>query len=333
MVPDEQEAGYAAPTIGNRLNVRAFSRRGQKSAFLNARHADALRDDLRCFHGAAERAAENDFRSGGILTKLFSHGAGLAPAVGAERAVGIGRSFGSDGFGVGVPHEPKTLHGRILVHSPTMRWLDRLERRFGEWAIPQFPLFIVAANGMIYLLTLTNPLLYSKLVLNVDAVRAGEVWRLVTFLFVPPMYGPISMAFGLALIYYYGLALERAWGEFKFCFYYLAGGLATVLTAFFIVGETLPNIPLNTSIFLAFATLFPNFEVSFFYLFSFPVKYLAYLIWAATAYELLFGGTLLRAAVGASLFNFVIFFGPELMDGLRLRWQVYRNRRRFRGEA
>src|SRR5436190_19958396 len=114
-----------------------------------------------------------------------------------------------------------------------MRWLDRLERRFGNWSIPQFPIFVAAANGTIYLLGLFNPLFVGKLLLDTDAVRAGEVWRLVTFLFVPPQMNPLWMALALYTLYSFSQALENEWGEFKLCFFYLVGALATIVVACF----------------------------------------------------------------------------------------------------
>src|SRR5438046_3016554 len=135
-----------------------------------------------------------------------------------------------------------------------MSLLDRLEKRLGSWAIPNFPLFIVAANGLIYLLALIRSDFLYRLVIDLDAIRQGEFWRLITFLFVPPMFGPIGMAFWLYLLYIYAQALETEWGSFRFCVFYGIGGLAMMAAAFW-TGENLSNVPLNTTLFLAFATL------------------------------------------------------------------------------
>jgi len=63
-----------------------------------------------------------------------------------------------------------------------MRWLDALERRFGEWSIPQFPLFIAVATGAIYVLGTARPEFVARLTLDPAAIRAGEWWRALTAL-------------------------------------------------------------------------------------------------------------------------------------------------------
>jgi len=210
-----------------------------------------------------------------------------------------------------------------------MRWIDRLERTFGSWAIPQFPLFITAANGLIYILGILNPGFVYRLLLDPAAIHTGEWWRIITFLFVPPNLNPIYMAFWLYLLYMYASALENEWGEFRFCFFYLAGALATVLGALFITHETLPNVPLNTILFLAFARLFPDFELLLFFFIPVKVKYMAWVVWLVLGWNFLSGGFVTRVAIGTSLFNYALFFGPELWQEAVLKWQVFRNRRRF----
>jgi membrane associated rhomboid family serine protease len=212
-----------------------------------------------------------------------------------------------------------------------MRWLDRLEQTFGNWAIPQFPLFIAAANGVIYILGVVNPAFTDRLWLDPVAVHAGEYWRLITFLFIPPSMGPIGMVFWLYLLFQCATALENEWGEFRFCFFYLIGALATLLGAFFITHTSLSNVPLNTTLFLAFATLYPDFELLLFFILPVKIKYLAWLIWLGLAWNFVWDGFLTRVAIGASLLNYAIFFGPELWQKAVLKGQVFRNRQRFKG--
>src|SRR5450631_1735714 len=171
-----------------------------------------------------------------------------------------------------------------------MKWLDSLERRFHFVAIPQFPLFIAAANGLIYLMAQFQPVFVDRLLLDPAAIRAGEWWRVVTFLFVPPMnMNPIFLVFWLLLIYQYGQALEAAWGEFRFFFFYLIGAIATILASLFILHEPVGNVSLYTTIFLAFATLFPEFQLLLFFILPIKVKYLAWFMWATIVLSLILG--------------------------------------------
>jgi len=212
-----------------------------------------------------------------------------------------------------------------------MSWLDRLERRFHFLTIPQFPLFIAAANGLIYLMAQFEPAFVQQLTLDPNAILAGQWWRIVTFLFVPPItMHPIFIVFWLLLLYQFSQALENAWGEFRFFFFYFVGAAATVLAAFVILHEPLGNVSLNTTLFLAFATLFPDFELLLFFVLPIKVKYLGWLVWLTIVVSLLTGSFGTRIAIAASLTNYVLFFGGDIWKMLQMRWEVYKNRRRFR---
>ena len=81
------------------------------------------------------------------------------------------------------------------------------------------------------------------------------------FSFCPPLrINPLFLVLWLYLLYQYARVLENEWGEFRFCLFYLIGALATVLTSLFVVHAPLSNVPLNTTLFLAFATLYPEFS-------------------------------------------------------------------------
>ncbi len=212
-----------------------------------------------------------------------------------------------------------------------MRWLDSLERRFHFVAVPEFPLFIVTANGLIYLMKQFRPAFVYQLILDPAAIRAGQWWRVITFLFVPPEMGPIWIVFWLVLLYQYSQALESAWGEFRFFFFYLLGALATVVASLTILHEPIGNVSLNTTLFLAFATLFPDFELLLFFILPIKVKYLGWFVWATVLLSFIMGTSVTRVAIGASLINYMLFFGWDIWSGLKLKWQVYQNRKRHGG--
>lgn len=208
-------------------------------------------------------------------------------------------------------------------------WIDRLERRFGDFTIPNLAVFIVAMNAAVYLLAMFRPEFVDQLVLHPALVARGEVWRLFTFLFVPPRLGPIWMFFWLYLFYIYAQALENEWGEFRFNLYYAIGAVCTVLASW-ALGAGLPNIPLNTSLFLAFAALYPDFEILLFFVLPVKVKWLAWLAWAGLAGSLILGPWTSRLAVIAGLVNYAVFFGPAHWEDLQFKRKVRRNRKRFK---
>ena len=200
-----------------------------------------------------------------------------------------------------------------------MRWLDRLERIFGGWTIPNFPLFIVMATAAIYFLNQAQPTFVYRLLLEPDAVRSGELWRLFTFLFVPPStMSLLWMILWLYVMFLYANALEQEWGEFKFLVFYGVGALATVAAAM-IFDVPLGNMALYTTLFLAFATLFPEAELLLFFVLPVKVKYLGWLVWAIMVWTLIRGGFDTRVGIAASLLNYALFFGPELIRSWRRR--------------
>jgi membrane associated rhomboid family serine protease len=213
-----------------------------------------------------------------------------------------------------------------------MRWLDSLERRFHFVAIPEFPLFIATSNGLIYLMGRFNPAFVERLFLDPAAIHAGEWWRVITFLFVPPMdMNPIFLVFWLLFLYQVAQGLENVWGEFRFFFFYLVGAVMTVLASLYVLHEPIGNVSLNTSLYLAFATLFPDFAILIFPLpWSVKVKYLAWAGWVVIGCIFIFGSFNTRVAIGASLSNYALFFGVDIWKAALLKWEVFRNRRRLR---
>ena len=211
-------------------------------------------------------------------------------------------------------------------------WSRRLERRFGSWAFPQLAAFIVFMNAAVWMLTLIKPQFPAVLVLVPELVLRGQVWRLFTFLFIPPAMSPIATFFWLYLLFIYAQALEAEWGDFQFNLFYAIGAAATLAASFYL-GAGLTNIYLNASLFLAFAALFPEFELLLFFIVPVKIKWLAALAGVMMAWNFLGGDAVDRWAVASGLFNCGVFFGPELWEHAQHRVAVWRNRKRFRSRS
>lgn len=196
--------------------------------------------------------------------------------------------------------------------------------------IEGLPLIIVASNALVFLFDLVQPGLTAFLRLSHPALAAGEYWRLVTFLFVPPPMNPLFMVFWLYLVFLYANALERAWGSFRFTLYYLVGSLATAAVGFFPSPEPVPNAYLNASLFLAFTALFPDMELLLFFILPVKVKLLGYLTWVWLAWDFWAMGPTTRLAIAAAILSYLVLLGPALRERAMLRWQVFRNRRRWK---
>ena len=196
--------------------------------------------------------------------------------------------------------------------------------RFG---IPNLMRVIVIGNVAVYVLMLltqandANAL--SFLTFNLNALLHGEVWRLVTFVFVPAYSSPFALLISLYFYYWIGSTLERQWGTAKFNLYYISGALLTVLgvvLASLITGNPYLTAAgtgyVNLSMFFAFAFLFPDTQVLLFFIIPIKMKWLAYLDGALFAFDII-------KAIGAhnwagvvlpivALLNFAVFIWPEV---------------------
>jgi hypothetical protein len=156
----------------------------------------------------------------------------------------------------------------------------------------------------------------------------GQLWRLVSFLLMPPAISPLWLFFWLILFYLYARALEAFWGEFKFTVFCAIGAAATALAAI-LLGESLSNVPFNTSLFLAFARLNPDFEILLFFVLPVKMRWVAAAVWALALLNLLAGDAAQRWAIAAGLANYLIFFGPSHWRDLSFWLRRMRNRGRF----
>lgn len=217
-----------------------------------------------------------------------------------------------------------------------MKWINKLERKYRRYAISNLMTYIIALNAAVYVINLLIPQsnLYAKLALNPAMILRGEIWRLITFLFLPPSSSPIFIVFVLYFYYLVGSNLEYQWGSFRFNIYYLIGVLSTIAASFIsyaITGFGLVSPEhLNLSLFLAFAHLFPYFEVLLFFFIPIKVKYLAWFNWAFIVFALIFRPLPMKLAAIASVVNYFIFFGSDLITTIKLHIQTYKKRKRFR---
>ena len=213
-------------------------------------------------------------------------------------------------------------------------WLYKLERKIGRFSVPNLMLIIVAGMFAVFAVdfllagTGSGYSLARWLYLSRDLVLQGQVWRLITFIFVPMNSSPIWVLFTLYFYYLIGTTLERAWGSFKFNVYYLCGMLGAIIAAA-ITGFG-NNSYLNLSLFFAYAILFPDTEFMLFFILPVKAKYLGFFNAALYVVSLITGTWVMRAALIASLVNVVLFFGGDVIGKFRGRSQYRATRRNFR---
>lgn len=220
-----------------------------------------------------------------------------------------------------------------------MSFLQKMERKFGRYAIRGLTRYIVILFGIGYVFSLMNTGITEYLTLNVDAIFHGQVWRIITWLCIPPSGGSgllNGLFFIIMLVFYYsiGNTLERTWGSFRYNVYILGGMLVTLITGFLCyfvglllygsgaapyvgmaIGYAFTTYYVCMSIFLGFAITYPDMQVMLYFVIPLKIKWMAYVYGAFILYDIV---TYMRSgspfawiyivAIVASLLNFLIFF-------------------------
>lgn len=196
-----------------------------------------------------------------------------------------------------------------------MNFLNKWERKYGRYAIRNLPAIMIALYVVGYLIEYLMPSLVSYLYLSPTMILRGQVWRLVTWLIIPPYSLDIFTIITLYFYFSIGRTLEQTWGPFQFNVYIFSGILFTILGAFllyFIGGIDQPyyfsTYYICMSMFLAFAATYPDMQVLLMFIIPIKVKWLGLLYGILLLASLVQGGWATRIAITASLLNFVIYF-------------------------
>ncbi|SFR91203.1 rhomboid family protein [Anaeromicropila populeti] len=205
-----------------------------------------------------------------------------------------------------------------------MKLLNKLERKFEKYAIPDFIRYVIFIYILGTVIGVLNPNLYwMYLQFDLNQILKGQVWRIFTFLLAPggvSFYSPLSIIFFVFFIYAYlmiGRSLERAWGYFRFNLYFISGVLFNIIAALILhFGYNQPyGVGLEyvfQSMFFAFAVLFPEVRFLIFYIIPVKVKWLAILegifyIWSVIDFYQR-GDYAYAIAIIMAVANFLIFF-------------------------
>jgi hypothetical protein len=222
-----------------------------------------------------------------------------------------------------------------------MSWINWLEARIGFLGIPRLMQMIALLNGLVYVLHFFQPSYVLALRLIPERILHGEVWRLVSYIFVPevllrggnPALQPLFLFVYLWFLVWMGDALEHAWGAFRVTLFYFLGMVGVTIAAFFFGGGGLFAFLLNLSLFFAFATLYPDVQIYVFFVLPLKVKWLAFVGLAPLVLELMWGSLSTKAAILVSFLNYFVFFGPAAYSRLRDRTATDLRRRKFEAKG
>lgn len=203
---------------------------------------------------------------------------------------------------------------------------NKFERKFRKFSISNITLYVSLGMVIVYFLALAKPEIIDILYLNPDKIFDGQIWRLVTFIFIPTSSNPISLFFEVAIFYWVGSALENVWGSFKFTLYYLGGIIGATLGV--ILGHFIGGLAYQFSfsvssfftmnLFLAFAWYFGDEEIRVMLILPVKVKYLAIIDAVFILYTLISAPTWgARLVLISSMLNLVVFYSVVLSRRLK----------------
>lgn len=240
-----------------------------------------------------------------------------------------------------------------------------LRRKLEKYAIPNLTLYLIICYGIGYLMQYLVPAGYQYLMLDPFLVLKGQVWRLVTWILIPPDSSNIFFVL-ITLYLYYSLGglLERIWGTYKYNVYLFSGLLFTILGAFVLCGYSVlmgaqptmytglyllnngsavyfgqfSTYYINMSIFLACAASIPDVQVLLMFIFPIKVKWLGIVYGIILLVNCIQGGIATWIVVIFSLLNFLVFFlrskgKMHLSVGQIKRQQEFHQKRRSAGQT
>jgi hypothetical protein len=202
-------------------------------------------------------------------------------------------------------------------------WLSRLEKRFRWIAIPNIAVIFITLQGLGFLMVMADPVWAFRLALVPEAVRAGEYWRLITFLALPLSLSPLWVFFALWFIYFILNSIESYWGDFKTTLYFLTSVVITIAYSFATDYPVTSVQHFESSLFFAAAALFPDTEVSLFMIIPVKIKWLACFTALLVLVDFVRGSWYDRFFLISIYSNFLIFFGPEVVARIK---QYYRKK-------
>ena len=204
-----------------------------------------------------------------------------------------------------------------------MKFIDKLERKFGRFGIPNLTIYMIVCYVIGYALMIVNPGILNWLSLEPAYILRGQVWRLVTWVLYPPSTSGVVW-FAIAVLYFYypiGTSLDRTIGTFKYTLYILSGVIFTILGAFILyfllggnvlVGNVFSTYYISLSTFLAYAMCYPDMQVLLMFIIPVKMKWMAIFYVVIVVYEMIqyimAGAWYLVIPIVASLLNFIIFY-------------------------
>ena len=197
------------------------------------------------------------------------------------------------------------------------RDFERFCYRHQNKGIHNLMLYIAIGTVVMYIFMLIDPsyVLYNALCFSRSMILHGQIWRLITYIFIPADNNVFLMVIMLFFYYQIGRMLESQWGVFRFNLFYFSGVLLMDIGALLLNAAASVSY-LNLSLILAFATLYPENKVMLFFIIPLKMKYLAWFYFAITILQVIFSFFPYNLFPIFALLNYFLFFGSSILGVL-----------------
>ena len=212
--------------------------------------------------------------------------------------------------------------------------MSELRRRFERFCfknrdkgIPNLMLYISLGAGLVYLFTMAtqNSVLYYYLMFDRELILQGQVWRLISYPLTYNAGNLLLTAVSLLCYYSLGRAMENIWGTFRFNLFYLSGILMMDIYCM-IFGGYADVYYLNLSLFLSYATMFPNAQFLLFFIIPVRAWIFALLDLVLVLIGLLTDSFPYNLFSVISIANYFLFFGKDVLNVIPMSWRANASR-------
>lgn len=203
-----------------------------------------------------------------------------------------------------------------------MDFLNKMERKFGKYAIPNLTFWLIGAWILGFIIQYTMPDVQKMLTLEPGLILTGQVWRIISWILIPPPVNILFLIFFLSCYYFIGISIEQAIGTFRYNVYLIGGILCSVLASFALygyyrivngiavrgIGYYFSTEYITMSLFMAFAVIYPNVEFRLYFILPIKAKWMGIVDAVWMTFMFFVSNAAGRTAILASLMNFLIFF-------------------------
>ena len=195
-------------------------------------------------------------------------------------------------------------------------------------------LYISLGCALVYLMTqiTQNTLLYSLLVFDREAILQGQVWRLITYPLTFYNSNLLLMAVALFCYYSIGRAMEHIWGTLRFNLFYFCGVILMDIWCM-IFGGRADVTYLNLSLFLSYATMFPDAQFLLFFIIPVKAWIFALVDLLLVLFSFLADPFPYNFFSVISLANYFLFFGPDVLNVIPMSWRMNARRLFKKGQT